>query len=124
MTADKKKEALNLFELRPRKNAEWEEGAGGEAVVLVPKFGNVFLKRWLAPYLRRPFIRVKLDRYGSFVWARCDGKTRVGEIAEAMSREFGEPIEAMAGRLQSFINQLERGDLIIFEHPEEQSVQG
>ena len=114
--------ALNLFDLRPKRNAEWETGANGNVVVLVPKFRNPFMTRWLVPLLRNPFVRVKLDQFGSFVWSRCDGNTPVGEIADVMSTAFGEPVETIAGRLQRFINQLERGALVVLSESEGASV--
>ena len=35
---------------------------------------------------RRSFL---LDRPGAAVWARCDGRSRVGEVAAAVAVEFG-----------------------------------
>jgi len=31
------------------------------------------------PLLSKPYVRVKLDQFGSFVWKHCDGKTTVAE---------------------------------------------
>lgn len=81
---------------------EWEDGPSG-AVLLVPRFRRGPLARWLQPRLKRPYIHVKLDTIGSFVWKLCDGKTTFGEIAQAMRQEFKEQAEPAEERLQKFL---------------------
>lgn len=103
---------VNLLELKPRRNAEWEETDDGKIVVLVPKFRNPFLSRWLMPLLSKPFFRVRLDEQGSYIWSHCDGQTTVGEIVEGMKSRFGESPEEVEERMNKFIHTLERGELI------------
>ena len=81
-------------------------------VVLVPKFRNGLVVRWIVPHLRYPNVRVKLDAMGSFVWRLCDGKTTVGEIADRMVGEFGNSAAKAHDRLRTFLLTLEKSDLV------------
>ena len=87
-------------------------GEGGTVVVLVPKFRNEILVRWLVPHLKYPVVRVKLDALGSFVWKLCDGKTTVGEMADRMTVEFGDTAASAQERIRQFLLTLEKTDLV------------
>lgn len=106
---------INLLGLRPSRNAEWEKGEEGRVVVLVPKFRNPFLARWLMPRLSKPYFRVKLDEYGSFLWKQCDGATTVASMAEKMKSRFGPAAEPVEERIGKFLNKLEHGELVVIE---------
>ncbi len=101
-------EPLNLLELKPRRNAQWETADDASVTLIVPKFGNAFLRKWLLPFLAQPNFRVRLDKFGTFVWSRCDGRTTVAEIADALSREFGAEVEPLYERLEKYVKKLER----------------
>jgi hypothetical protein len=107
-------DARNLLELRPLRNIEWEEGENDTVVLLVPKFRSRWMRRWVVPRLPRPNFRLKTDAFGTYVWRRCDGKESVGEIAEAMSREFGPGFDPEMERLSAFIRRLATNDFIVF----------
>jgi hypothetical protein len=107
-----KKAPLNLLELRPVRLMAWEQADDGRAVVLVPKFRNPFLVRWLLPFFSRRDFRVKLDRIGSFVWERCDGDTAVGQITALMTQAFGAEAEPVYERIGAFLSRLEREGFI------------
>jgi hypothetical protein len=80
--------------------------------VLVPKFHNPVLVRWLVPHLKFPNVRVKLDAPGSLVWKLCDGKTTVGEMANRMTAEFGDTASSAQERIRKFLLTLEKSDLV------------
>jgi len=85
----------------------------GELVVLLrPRFTHGPLAWWLQPRLRNPFLRVRLDALGSFVWARCDGRTTVVEILRQMETELGGTQLQLERRLLVFLRQLERGEMV------------
>jgi len=107
-----KERVLNLWDTMPQRLAEWESTAEGAVTVLVPKFRNPFLVKWVLPHLARPFFRVKLDAVGSEIWSRCDGSTTVTKIAEELQAKFGPSVEPVGDRIGSFLRQLERGDLV------------
>lgn len=95
----------------------FETGEDGIVTVLVPKFRNRFLVRYVLPYLAHPNFRVKLDAIGSHIWSRCDGATAVGTIAESLRERFGEAVEPVEGRIAKFLQHLERGDLLSVSKP-------
>lgn len=105
--------SINLLDLRPARNLEWEKGEDGLVAVLVPKFRNRYVVKWFVPMLAKPTIRVKLDARGSYVWTRCDGRATVGEIGKAMAAEFGEPLDAAYDRLAKFVQQLARNKFVL-----------
>lgn len=112
----KEKQFLNLWELKPKRNAEWETTDEGKIIVLVPKFRNPFLTKWVMPYLSKPYFRIKLDDVGTMIWQQSDGATTVASISESLKKKFGASVEPVDARINHFLNHLERGDLIVFEN--------
>ena len=106
---------VNLWELTPLRNAKWETTEEGKVVVLVPKFRNKFLVKFILPYLAKPFFRIKLDDVGSLIWQQCDGATNVSIIAESLKQKFGEAVDPVDERINKFLNHLERGDLLVVD---------
>lgn len=108
-------QGLNLLDLIPVRLQEWELTPDNQVIILVPKFTSRFLRTWLLPRLKHPYIRIKLDSYGSEVWRNCDGKTSVASIARILQQKFGEKIEPVYDRLAIFIRQSVRTDLMTLE---------
>lgn len=108
-------QGLNLLDLIPVRLHQWEQVSEDQIIILMPKFRNGFLRTWLMPRLRHPYIRIKLDAYGSEVWRHCDGKTSVATIAQVLRQKFGEKIEPVYDRLALFIRQSVRTDLMSLE---------
>jgi hypothetical protein len=109
----KQLEEVNLWDVVPVRNAEWETTPEGKVVVLVPKFRNAFLVKWVQPRLAKPHFRIKLDEVGSHIWKRCDGATKVSAIAESLTLTFGDSVQPVAERMTKYLNHLERGDLLL-----------
>lgn len=105
-------EPANVFDLRPSQLMRWESAEGDKVVVLVPKFRNRYVAKWIMPLLSKPNVRVKLDEFGSFVWRQCDGKTTVAEIADRMKERFGESAESVDERVAAFLIRLAKTDLM------------
>ncbi len=110
---------VNLLDLVPRRTAEHEIGEAGIVTVLMPRFGNRFLQRWLTPKFRSTYIKIKLDEIGSETWLLCDGARNVGEIATLMREKFGERIEPCHDRLALFFKQLERARFVDYANFED-----
>ena len=107
--------AVNLLELRPVRNIQSASNSDGTVVLIVPKFQGRFASRWLIPALAKPYIRLKLDTYGSFFWIECDGRKSVREIAGKMSDHFGEGIEPMLDRVGAFMRRLDESKFILID---------
>jgi hypothetical protein len=105
---------LNLNEqwlsVVPKRAIEYEDGPSGGAVLLVPRFRKGILAKWLQPRLKRPFIRVKLDELGSFVWRRMDGLANFESIRDEMKDEFGEHMNQAEDRLKKFLTILRQNE--------------
>lgn len=90
----------------------WEDGKDNLAVLLVPRFRSGPLARWLQPRLKKPHMRVNLDRVGSFVWKSIDGSKTFTEILNNMRKEFGEEIEPAEERLIKFLSILHKDKFV------------
>jgi hypothetical protein len=112
MMMRRKRQSANLLELTPTQRVQWETAENGNIVVLVPRFQNELLVKWLVPRLKDRHMRVKLDRLGSFVWKQCDGRTTVGEIAARLRTEFADSAESAEDRIRTFLLMLEKSDLV------------
>lgn len=91
----------------PRRNRQWETTDNGLVVLIMPKFGDHALGRWLMKRLTKPTYHLKLDEIGSFVWHRCDGSKTVEQIEKELHNEFGEKVEPVRERLSLFMRSLE-----------------
>jgi len=103
---------VNLLDLVPHHQVEWEMGGEGRAILFKPRFEHPFLVRHLLPRMAKPNFRVRLDAFGTSVWEQIDGQTTVREIGEGLIKQFGDQIEPVYQRLGFFIKQLEQGHFI------------
>lgn len=111
------KEKINLLELAPTRNVQWESADNQMVVLLIPKFKNRFTVKYLQPLLAKKHFHLKLDTYGSFVWNQLDGITTVMKIADNMKEHFGESVEPVYERVGKFIHMLQREKFISLNHP-------
>jgi hypothetical protein len=100
------KTEYNLLELVPKRLFECARTEEGLAQVLVPRFKSEFFRRFLVPRSRDPFVRVKLDKFGTLIWDMCDGSKSIAEIAGALTEKFGDEVQPVEDRLALFIRQM------------------
>jgi hypothetical protein len=97
----------------PVQNIEWETDPETNLVVLKkPKFKNRLLKKYLLPRLENRYFRIKLDKIGTFVWYRIDGKNTINDIANALEQQLGDEVRPIHERLVKFISSLSRSQFI------------
>ena len=108
-------QALNLLDLKPIRNTRSETNEEGLVTLFVPKFQNQWTVRWLIPFLAKPNIRLKLDRYGSYFWNACDGNTTVRDIGQKMGEEFGEDADLLYERIGLFIRRLDESQSLLIK---------
>lgn len=111
-------QTLNWDNVVAHQSIGWEDGPDDLAVLLVPRFRKGPLAKWLQPRLKRPHIRVKLDKIGSFVWKRVDGSTSFDTIVNDMRSEFGESIEPAEDRLIKFFSILNKDKFLELYAPD------
>jgi hypothetical protein len=104
-------------QLVPATLCDTEERGDGRVTVLAPRFTSRLGRRWFAPLLRRPHVRVHLDETGSFVWRQCDGRTTVAEIAARVEARVGVDADDARRRVTIFLHRLARADAIHFLAP-------
>jgi hypothetical protein len=106
-----------LDDLRPVRARRWTSGEEDRVTVLIPKFTNRWLVRWLVPLLAKPEVRLRLDDTGSFVWRQCNGSMTVRQIADTVREHFGGEPEPTLERVVQFMRRLTRADTLTFIPP-------
>ena len=114
----KKEAPLNYLETTPNRKYEHELRDDGIINVMVPRFTDRILGKYLQPKLKNPFIRANLDEFGSATWLLMDGKTKVDIIAEKLTEQFGESIQPVHPRLTFFLTHLYKAGFITFNELE------
>lgn len=109
-----KYEGINLLDLKPIRSFEYVIQDDNKVTLLIPKFRDKILGKYLQTIIKKKYYKVKLDTLGSFVWLKCDGQTTVREIATKLKDVFGDAAEPAYDRVATFIQQLYRGDCITF----------
>jgi hypothetical protein len=112
------KPKINLLDLIPVRNIEWEKKEDGLIVLLKPKFELALLRKHILPRLKKPYFKIKLDHVGSFIWEQCDGSLRVKEVAKNLKDKFGEDVEPLYDRLALFLQSLEKNRFIFYKKEE------
>ena len=85
-------------------DVEWQN-RNGEVVLIMENKG--IINRFFQKVLKKPKIsHIHLDKIGSFVWRKIDGKSTINEIARKVSGEFGEMAYPLYPRLIKYFNLL------------------
>ncbi len=108
-------EEKNYLEIIPVRHYTHEIENNGFVSVLVPRFTNKYLIKYLSPRLKSPFVKAKLDEFGSQVWLEIDGEKNVQRISETLLQKFGEKIQPVNERLTKFLTQLYTYNFIKFK---------
>lgn len=111
--------------MRPIRLREYQlnhKKGDGNFTILVPKFGNGKIGRWLRKRMKNPDYFVHLDEFGSFVWNLCDGEMQVREIGKSLQGKFGDTVDPVNERLSLFFRQMEKSRLIAFREASEGAI--
>ena len=99
----KKDKNVNLLDLIPVKNVDWEKKEDGTVSLKLPKTRSRLFKAIIEKLGKKPHFKVHLDEFGSFVWERCDGMHRVDQIGVHLKTKFGNTVEPVYDRLGAFV---------------------
>lgn len=110
---------VNYLEITPIRSYNHIEEEKNKVSVLVPRFTNKFLVKYLVPRLKSPDIKVKLDKFGSAAWIKADGNKNVQQICDELLSEFGEEINPVVERVTKFYTQLYQYQFISFKELKE-----
>ena len=98
----------NLLELIPIRLHENETSEEGRTVLLVPKFKNQDLGRFMLGH-RATHFRIKLDEMGSEVWNVIDGHSKVTDLISKLQEKWKdtpEKTDELERRIAAFLGQL------------------
>jgi hypothetical protein len=113
LTNDTSNNEVNLLELIPVHNIEWELISNSDLVVLKkPKFTHPVLRKYLLPHLKDPNFKIKLDAVGSVVWKNINGQNKVYDIAKILETKFGASVQPVYNRIALFVKALEKHKFI------------
>lgn len=104
----------NSSELTPVKLHSEEVTKENLVIVIKPKFKNSLAIKYILPQLKDKFFKIKLDRFGSFIWLNMDGSNTIKDIINRSTKEFGEEIQPADERINKFLLQLFENKLISF----------
>ncbi len=110
---------VNYLELTPVRNYNHIVEDINKVSVLIPRFTNKILVKYLVPRLKSPDIKVKLDKFGSAAWLKADGNRNVQTICDELLSEFGEEINPVIERVTKFYSQLYQYQFISFKELKE-----
>jgi hypothetical protein len=112
-----KQRALNSY---PVRNQAVEWSADGEETVLVLRRREDWVGRMLSLFFVVPKERkLGLDRVGSYVWQRCDGRHTVAELMQDLARRYKLNRKEAEVSLAAFLRQLGKRKLIAIAVPTE-----
>jgi hypothetical protein len=79
---------VNSLDLTPLRLLGHTSGEGAKVSLLLPRFQGTIWKPLFQSRLRRKFIPIKLDAFGSATWLLIDGKSKVAEICSKLREQF------------------------------------
>lgn len=107
--------SVNTLDLTPVRLYSEEKNEDELVTVFVPKFKNKFAVKYISPKLKSDIFKIKLDKFGSSVWLKMDGKNNVDKIIKELKEEFGDGIQQEEERTVKFIFQLYEQGFISFK---------
>jgi hypothetical protein len=113
----------NLLELTPVKLHQHETEENGQVILLVQKFKNKDIGRFMLGRHSTHF-RIRLDEMGSAVWTLIDGITKIADLISKLKdkwKETPEKTDHLEKRLAAFISQLYDNRYITFKELNEQN---
>jgi len=92
---------------------------GDVYTLLIPKFKNQWMQKWLIPSRRSKHFRIHLDAMGSRVWDLIDGRRDTAAICnslhDALPGDHPESADQMALRVTEFLRRLYKNRFILFK---------
>lgn len=108
--------SANTLELTPfRLYPEEKNSADDLVTVIIPKFKNKYVVRYISPRLKSDHFQIKLDKFGSAVWVNMDGSRKVEKIIYKLKEKFGNELPEAEDRIIKFIFQLYSQGFISFK---------
>ncbi len=115
----KHKSSFNYVDYIPSHNTKYKwdkkEKDSNELVTIYIERKNLSDK-FAQRFFKKPKVtNVDLDKFGSFVWLKVDGKKTIYEIGKEIKKEYGESVEPLYERLATFIEILRKNQFVKLE---------
>jgi len=107
--------SANTLDLTPFRLYSEEKGKDELVTVIVPKFKNKIAVKLISPKLKSDHFNIQLDKFGSAVWLKINGKSKVDRIIKDIKMKFGDEIQEEEERITKFIFQLYTQGFISFK---------
>lgn len=112
-----RKNKENFLQFVPIPEVQYELDENNETItLLIPKFRNKFVVKYLLPNKLNKPIPSTLDKFGSYVYKNLDGKRTIYEICELLKNKYGEEVEPVYERVSKFLGILYHHKLIKFKN--------
>mgnify|MGYP001601999325 CR=1 FL=1 len=109
---------INLLETIPEKLFTSITKDDGLVVVNMPRFHVEWMQKYLVPKWKDPFIKIKLDEFGSHTWEKIDGKASILAIVDSLVEEYGEAVQPVEERLAQFFTLLKQRGFVSLKTPD------
>jgi hypothetical protein len=107
--------SANTLDLTPFKIYSDEKNGDELVTVIIPKFKNKIAVKLISPRLKSDHFKIKLDKFGSAVWEKINGKLKVDHIIKDVKKNFGDELQQEEERITKFIFQLYTQGFISFK---------
>jgi hypothetical protein len=107
--------STNTLDLTPIRLYSEEKDKDELVTVIVPKFKNKIAVKLISPKLKSDHFNIKLDKFGSSVWLKINGKNKVDHIIKDIKKRFGDELQEEEERITKFIFQLYTQGFISFK---------
>ena len=98
----------------PVKNCDYFEDANGNYTLKAQKSGNAVAQKIIARISKSPYLKIKLDVRGSFIWKYCDGKNSIRAICKLLEDKFGDEVKPTPDRTIELFKNLYNYRLVKF----------
>ena len=103
----------------PVRNVKEFTREGDRYTLLIPKFKNLWMQKWLIPPRRSKHFRIHLDVTGSKVWDLIDGERDTAAICNSMHNASPdmtpESSDRMDLRVTEYLRRLYKNRFILFK---------
>jgi len=107
--------SANALDLTPIRNYYNEKDGSDLVTIIIPKFKNKIIKKYVSSLLKEDHFKVKLDKFGSAVWLLINSETKVDQIIKSTKEKFAEELQEETERVTKFIFQLYNKGFITFK---------
>ena len=112
-----KRKQLNYLDFIPKRNPSVRHmpDPDNEPNIMLEIENRGFMNRLTQKLFGKPkYSYIHLDRIGTFIWERIDGKKSIGELAELLKQGMGEEAEPLYPRIVKYFKIIKSYNFVEF----------